>query len=310
MIFLSIITPTFNEAETIEQCIQRVSEVMSDIHNKVSYEHIILDNASTDSTVEKATYLSQSIPNVVILRNDKNLGGAKSIYRGLSFAQGQYVVPMLPADLQDPAEAILDFLRVLTPETDVIFGVRTNRQESFIMRTLRSVYYRTIRKLSHSSIPLHSGDFCLVRRDVVDSLLDTEDESPYVRGMIAQAACNPIFIEYTWGKRKAGQSKASAWVLFDLAISGLVSTSQIPARIALALGFFTSFCAIIVAVLQAVFVLLNGRSSVPGISTVIVAVFLFGGLQLFFIGLIGEYILSIQRQIKKTPKVKTRLIQE
>lgn len=310
MIKLSIITPTFNEAETVEQCITRVYDTMSRAPVEFTYEHIIIDNASTDTTVKIAFELSQSIPNLLVLRNDKNLGGAKSIYRGLSFAQGEYVIPMLPADLQDPAETILDFLKVLTPETDVVFGVRKNRQESFTMRFMRSLYYRAIRKMSQTNILLHSGDFCLVRRDIVESLLEAEDESPYVRGMIAQAASKPISVEYTWVKREAGKSKASAWVLFELAISGLVSTSQVPARIALALGFFTSFCSIILAIIQAIFVLFNGQSSIPGVPTVIVAVFLFGGLQLFFLGLIGEYVLSIQRQVKKSPNIRTFTVRE
>lgn len=305
---ITIITPTFNEAETIEVCIKKVSEVMSRIHDKYNYEHVILDNASTDNTVQIAYDLSNNIPNLVILRNDKNMGGAKSIYRGLSLAQGDYVVPMLPADLQDPVETILDFLTILTPETDVVFGVRTNRQESFVMRRFRSMYYRIIQKLSSADIPLHSGDFCLIRRDVVDTLIEMEDESPYVRGMIAQAATHPSTVEYTWVKRKAGESKASAWVLVDVAVTGLVSTSQIPARLALALGFLTSFGAFLVAFVQVVLVLIYGHSSVPGISTVIVALFLFGGLQLFFIGLIGEYVLSIHRQIKKSPRIKTNKI--
>jgi hypothetical protein len=236
------------------------------------------------------------------------MGGARSIYRGLALTRGEWVVPMLPADLQDPAESILHFLESIDESSNVVFGVRTNRKEFWAMRLLRTIYYKLIRKLSFSDIPIDSGDFCLVNRDVVESILDLKDENPYVRGLIAQAAKSPKYVEYSWGERKAGKSKATPLVLAELAISGLVSTSQIPARVALIVGFTISFFAGVSALIQALLVLFAGSSSSPGIATIIVSIFFFGGLQLFFIGLIGEYVLSIHKQVKRTPEIKTRVI--
>lgn len=307
-IFLSIVTPTYNEEETIRDCILKVESVMASAKQKINYEHIIIDNYSTDRTVEIALDMSKSRHNVVIARNDKNIGPSKTIYRGLHLTQGEWVIPMLPADLQDPAETILEFVSSIKEDTNVVFGVRKNRQEFFLMKFLRSAYYRIIRKLSFSDIPINSGDFCLIHRTVVDSLIDLEDENPYLRGLIAQAANSPISIEYTWGRRNGGKSKASPLILAELAISGLVSTSQIPARIALIIGFAISFFSGIVAFAQALIVLLSGKTATPGIATIVVAIFFFGGMQLFFTGIIGEYVLSIHRQIKKSPKIKTRLL--
>lgn len=304
-ITISIVTPTYNEEGTILECIQKVMDVMSSLKD-ITYEHIIIDNASTDGTVSLALEAADKDSHIVVARNDKNIGGTRNIYRGLSLTRGDWVVPMLPADLQDPAETIPDFIELISKDCNVIFGVRKNRQESLIMRTFRSAYYKIVRKFSSADLPLHSGEFCLISRDVVDSLLKVEDENPYVRGMIAQVAQNPKFVEYTWGKRKAGESKASPLVLAEVAISGLVSTSQIPARIALLTGFGISFSSLIWAMVQIGFVIFGGASTEAGIPTIIVAVFFFGGLQLFFTGLIGEYVLSVHRQVKRTPPINTR----
>jgi glycosyltransferase involved in cell wall biosynthesis len=307
-IFLSIVTPTYNEEETIRECILKVESVMASAKPSIAYEHIIIDNYSTDRTVEIALELSKTTRAVVIARNDKNIGPSKTIYRGLNLTQGEWVVPMLPADLQDPAETILEFISSIKEETNVVFGIRENRQEFFLMKLLRSTYYRIIRRLSFSDIPLNSGDFCLIHRTVVDSLIELQDENPYLRGLIAQAANSPQSVHYTWGRRNGGKSKASPLILAELAISGLVSTSQIPARIALIIGFAISACSGVVAFAQALIVLLSGKAATPGIATIVVAIFFFGGLQLFFTGIIGEYVLSIHRQIKKSPKIQTRLL--
>ncbi len=304
--FLSIVTPTYNEEGTILECIRKVSEIMSGLEEQVSYEHIIIDNASTDRTLDLALEAARSNPQLLIARNDRNIGGTRNIYRGLTLTKGEWVVPMLPADLQDPAETIPEFLKKVSAESNVVFGVRKNRQESFIMRTFRSFYYKVIRRFSSTDIPLHSGEFCLISRDAVESILEVQDENPYVRGLIAQIAQNPKFVEYTWGRRMAGESKASPFVLAEVAVTGLVSTSQVPARIALLSGIGISISSIIWALIQVGLVVFGNATFGAGIPTIIVAVFFFGGLQLFFTGLIGEYVLSIHRQVKKSPAVKTR----
>jgi glycosyltransferase involved in cell wall biosynthesis len=304
--FLSIVTPAYNEEGTILECIRKVSEVMSGLEKQVSYEHIIIDNASTDRTLDLALEAARSNPQLVIARNDRNIGGTRNIYRGLTLTKGEWVVPMLPADLQDPAETIPEFLKNIGDECNVVFGVRKNRQESFLMRTFRTFYYKVIRRFSSTDIPLHSGEFCLISRDAVDSILEVQDENPYVRGLIAQIAQNPKFVNYTWGKRMAGESKASPFVLAEVAVTGLVSTSQVPARIALLSGIGISIGSIIWALIQVGLVVFGNSTFGAGIPTIIVAVFFFGGLQLFFTGLIGEYVLSIHRQVKKSPAVKTR----
>jgi glycosyltransferase involved in cell wall biosynthesis len=307
-ITLSIVTPTYNEEETIEACIKAVAETMHEYDPQLLYEHIIIDNASTDSTISKALKWSSKDPRVIVALNEKNIGGTRNIYRGLSLTRGNLVVPMLPADLQDPAKVIPEFLDAIEPETNVVFGVRKNRQESLRMRALRNIYYRIIRKFAAEDLPLHSGEFCLITRTVVDALVEIKDENPYVRGLIAQSARNPKYVEYTWVERQAGMSKASPFVLAEVAITGLVSTSQIPARLALLAGFGIATLSLFWAAIQVLITVFFGRATLAGIPTIVTAIFFFGGVQLFFTGLIGEYILSIHRQIKPAPFIETKII--
>jgi len=307
-IYLSVVTPTFNEEATIEKCISAIEKVMRDYDPTIKYEHIIIDNASTDNTVSVALRLAQFNSRIRVALNDSNIGSTRNIYKGLSLTKGEWVVPMLPADLQDPAHIIPVFLQNISPESNVIFGVRKNRQEPILMRALRNIYYRIIRKFSSSNMPLHSGEFCLINRSLVEAVVEIKDENPYVRGLIAQGSKSPKYVEYVWTKREAGVSKATPSVLAEVAITGFVSTSQIPARIALMFGFVISLLSFLIAVFQGALVIFEKRSASPGIPTIIVAVFFFGGVQLLFTGLIGEYVLSMHRQIKRMPAVKTQFL--
>jgi hypothetical protein len=208
---------------------------------------------------------------------------------------------MLPADLQDPAEVIPDFYREWRAGSLIVFGQRIQRQESFIMRSLRGLYYRIIKKLASSDIPINAGEFMLIDRKVVNLLVDMHERNPYLRGLIAQVGVKSSSVNYRWGKREFGKSKATPFVLIDTAINGLVSTSRLPARIALLSGFMFSLIGIFLGVWSLSASLFSSSLIGSGIPTIIVAIFFIGGIQLFFLGLIGEYVLSIHGEIRPEP---------
>jgi len=305
LIDLTIITPTYNEEDSITRCVEAVRQMMNDKLPTLTYEHIVIDNFSTDSTVSVVEHLCEKYPDVKLLVNGRNIGATRSIYRAMGRANGDWVIPMLAADLQDPVSAISEMYLKIRPGVNVVYGVRTNRQESILMRSLRSIYYRLIRRFSESDIPLNVGDFSLINRDVARAIVDLDDQYPYVRGLIAQSAGSVEYVPYTWVKRAEGKSKSKPLVLIDVAISGMVSTTQVPARIALLVGFTTSSLGFIAGLVY-LFLTATGLSSAPpGIPTLLVAFFTFMGMQLFFLGLIGEYVLSIHRQIKREPAAPT-----
>jgi glycosyltransferase involved in cell wall biosynthesis len=298
---LSIITPCFNEEESVLNCFNSLKDVMSKYLPNVTYEHIFADNNSTDRTVEIIKSFASSDPRVKLIVNSKNIGAPRNIYRALSRAKGAAVIPMLPADLQDPAEVIPEFYREWKAGAFIVFGQRIKRQEHIFMRGLRGTYYRIIKKFASSEIPINAGEFMLIDRKVVDLLVDMRENNPYLRGLIAQVGVKSSFVNYQWGKREFGKSKATPFVLIDTAINGLVSTSRLPARIALLAGFLFSLIGILLAFWSLVASLFSNILIGSGIPTIIVAIFFIGGVQLFFLGLIGEYVLSIHGEIRPEP---------
>jgi glycosyltransferase involved in cell wall biosynthesis len=298
---LTIITPCFNEEDSVQICADRVRDVMARELPKVSYEHIFSDNASVDGTLEILKDIARRDKKVKVVVNSRNVGPFRNIYRAMSKSSGRAIVPMLPADLQDPVEVIPEFYREWEAGTLVVFGVRTNRQESFLMRTLRAIYYRMIRRFADGQIPINSGEFMLIDRKIAENLLVLKDHYPYIRGLVAQSTDNWKSVKYTWVKREKGKSKSNPLALIDQAINGLISTSRVPARLALLGGFAFSGFGILAGIWSLIANLILGSGVSHGIPTLIVALFIFGGIQLFFLGLIGEYVLSIHAQVRQQP---------
>lgn len=302
-IALSIITPCYNEELSVETCANAVRSLMERELPNIEYEHIFADNASTDSTFEKLRVISQGDLRVKVIQNSRNIGALRNIYNALKSAAGEAVIPMLPADLQDPVEIIPKFYEEWLKGNLIVFGLRTLRREGLRMRLLRGLHYRVIAKFAEGNIPINAGEFMLVDRKIIESVIEVDDQFPYVRGLVAQTGAKSTSVPYTWEKRTAGKSKASLLVMIDQSINALVSTSKLPARFVLIIGFFISFAGIILAFI-AIFFTVIGRGNIShGIPTVIVGLFFFGGLQLFFLGLIGEYVLSIHAQVRRNPRV-------
>ena len=303
-VFLTIITPTYNEVESIGNCISTVRETLQNYSGVMVYEHLIIDNNSTDSTAEVVAEAAASDKRVRLIVNSRNIGASRSIFRALSKVRGKWVVPMLPADMQDPVHVIPQFLDLIKDgQTQVVYGIRTNRREHVLMRILRSLYYRSVRKFASIELQLNAGEFALLSSGVVDAIVQTNDQYPYVRGLISQTGAKFKTVDYVWEQRKEGKSKASPLVLIDLAVNGLVSTSHIPARVVLIFGFALSFLGTFAGLLYLIATIFFGFSVGTGIPTLIIALFFFSGIQLFFLGLIGEYVLSIHRQVKLEPSV-------
>jgi glycosyltransferase involved in cell wall biosynthesis len=298
---ISVITPCFNEAENVEICALELRRVMSQELPGYDYEHIFADNASTDTTLLKLRALAAEDSRLRVISNSRNVGPFRNMWNAMKSANGDAVIPLLPADLQDPPSVIPELVKNWELGFLVTYGVRANRQESFIMRLARGAYYRIIKKFASAAIPLNSGEFLLADKRVVDSVLAVDDQYPYIRGLIAQTGVRSTSVPYTWVKRQRGKSKNNFISLIDQAINGFVSTSRVPARFALLGGFFMSFFGVGFAAITAIRVITSDVYVPIGIPTIIVGIFLLGGVQLLFLGIIGEYILSIHGQVRRVP---------
>jgi glycosyltransferase involved in cell wall biosynthesis len=298
---ISVITPCFNEEDNVEVCASELRKVMFEKLPMYEYEHIFADNASTDATLQRLRALAAQDSRIRVISNSRNVGPFRNMWNAMKSATGDAVIPLLPADLQDPPSVIPELVRNWDQGFLVTYGVRANREESLIMRLARGTYYRIIKKFASAVIPLNSGEFLLADKRVIDSVLKVDDQYPYIRGLIAQTGVKSASVSYTWVKRQRGKSKNNFISLIDQAINGFVSTSRVPARLALLGGFILSLLGVAYALFTAFLALTSEASTPVGIPTIIVGIFLLGGIQLLFLGLIGEYILSIHGQVRRVP---------
>jgi polyisoprenyl-phosphate glycosyltransferase len=300
---ISVVCAAWNEKENIVECCDEIRRVMETLP-EYDFELIVCDNDSTDGTLELLREIAEHDKRVKVIANSRNFGAARSAFNGLVATRGDAVIFAISADLQDPPSLIPEFVKKWKEGYQVIYGVRAHREESFFLTGMRKLYYRLIQRVADFSVPVDVGDFQLLDKKVVDALRRFEDYYPYTRGLIAQAGFKSIGINYTQVARKRGTAKGKFFLLLDMGLNGLISFTNLPMRICMLAGLFIASLSILFAFLQLLLLLFVTRSpSPPGIPTLIVALFFFSGVQLFFLGVLGEYISAIHFQVRKRPLV-------
>jgi len=304
---ISVVTPTYNESLNVEECYRAVKRVFEEQLPDYDYEHIFADNASPDGTAAILRRLADSDPRVKVIVNARNFGPFRSNFNALRYAKGDAVLVQLAADLQDPPELIPQFVAKWREGYEVVYGIRAKRQESLTLRSIRKLYYRLVARLADVHIPVDAGEFQLVDKRVIAELLAIDDYYPYIRGMIADLGFRSTGIPFEWKRRQRGISSNNLYRLIDQGLNGFVSFTNIPLRLATFCGFALSAVTLLYAFVQLVLnVLFYRRFSAPGIATLIVALFFFGGVQMFFIGILGEYINAIHSQVRRKGRVVER----
>jgi glycosyltransferase involved in cell wall biosynthesis len=288
--------------ESIQDCINAINGLMKSKLPNLTYEHIIIDNNSTDETVKVVKEHCAKDRNVKLLVNSRNVGASKNIYLGLKESSGNVVIPMYAADLQDPVDVIYDFYTEWRKGFLVVFGVREDRKENFLLKSLRTLYYKIIQKLASSYIPVNAGEFMLVDRRVLEPILVTNDYQPYIRGMIANSGVKSSEIKYFMNARKKGKSKASLITLIDVALNGFIGTSRISARLILLCGFIFASLGILIGIFNAITNFATQITNDIILSPEGTLILIVGGIQMFFIGIIGEYVLSIHGNVRRDPE--------
>jgi len=302
---ISVISPCFNEQDNIRACRDAVAAIFRDQLADYDYEHIFADNASTDNSLAALRAIAAEDPHVKVIVNARNYGPFRSSFNALKATRGDAVLVMLPVDLQDPPELIPDFVREWEAGYKIVYGQRQQREEGFILRSVRKLYYRLVSRFANIQIPIDTAEFQLIDRQVADAVLRFQDHYPYIRGMIANVGFRDRAkaIPYTWRARARGKSKNRFFHLLDQGLNGIVSFTNLPLRLAVILGFGLAVLSLIYAVVQLVINIILHGAAPPGIATLIVAVFFFSGVQLMFIGVLGEYVSSIHAQVRTGPIV-------
>jgi len=304
---ISIITPCFNEEQNIRDAYNAVRDVFEKELPHYKREHIFCDNDSADATLAILREIAAGDPSVKVIVNARNFGPLRNTFNGVMASSGDAVLLSLPVDLQDPPDLLPRFIALWEQGNEIVYGIRATREEGWLMRAVRNMYYRLLTNFSEVVVPPRVGDFQLVDRRVIDAMRQVRDGYPFLRMMTFECGGRSVGVPYTWRARKKGLSKNSAAALFDQGMNGIVSFTTAPIRLSLFVGF-------IIASLSMAYALLNVGISLavrrqlaePGIMTLIVALFFFGGVQLFFLGVIGEYILAIYGQVREKPVVFER----
>jgi len=297
---ISVVSPCFNEERNVRDCYLAVKAVFDRDLKGYEREHIFCDNCSSDATVAVLREIARKDKRVKVIVNSRNFGAFRSMFNGLMRSTGDAVLVMLAVDLQDPPSLLPAFVKRWKEGYKVVYGIRQNRKESLLMRSARSLFYRLVKVSANFSIPTDVGEFQLIDRQVVDALGHYQDYFPYIRGMIANVGFKSVGIGYDWGVRRHGKSTANLFHLYDQAVNGLISFTNLPMRISVLTGTLLASGSIVVALASAALAVFYPQSQVPkGVVTLIVAVFFFSGIQLLFIGIIGEYIAAIHAQVRQ-----------
>ena len=304
---ISIVTPCYNEELNIRDCRDAVRKLFDNELKGYRREHIFCDNASTDDSSAILRAIAAEDPAVRVILNARNFGPLRNTFNGVMAATGDAVLLFLPADMQDPPELLPEFVKLWEQGYEIVYGIRATREEGWLMRNFRDAYYRLLIRFSEIKIPPGVGDFQLVDRRVVDAMHHVKDNYPFLRMMTFECGGRSIGVPYHWRSRAKGVSKNRITALIDQGLNGLVSFTTAPLRLSLYMGFILATLSILFSVVNLVIGLVRfQRIAEPGIMTLIVAFFFFGGVQLFFLGVIGEYILAIYGQVRERPVVFER----
>ncbi|MGI6856922.1 glycosyltransferase family 2 protein [Mesorhizobium sp. 1B3] len=303
---ISIVTPFYNEEDSIVDCVESIRAIFSSELSEYDYEHIFCDNCSTDGTLSILKKIASEDPRVKIIVNSRNFGILKNTYNGVLATSGDAILLFLPVDLQDPPELLPELLRYWRDGYEVVYGMRAQREEHLILKSARKLYYRLLSRLTYVNYPPDAGDFQLVDRKVLDAMRRIDDAQPFMRLMTFDVGFRSKGVKYTWRARKHGKSRNQLSHMFGQGLNGIISFSGAPVRIALLCGFAISALSVVYAFAVMVLTLTGHVATISGVPTIIAALFFFGGVQLFFLGLIGEYIVAIFNQVRKKPLVIER----
>jgi glycosyltransferase involved in cell wall biosynthesis len=300
---ISVIIPCYNEAPVIRETYRRLGETLSGVAN-AEYELIFIDNGSTDGTREIMAELQAGDARVRALLLSRNFGHQMSVTAGLENAAGDVLV-IIDADLQDPPEVILEMLEHWRAGYQVAYGTRIEREgETRFKLWTAKLFYRLMNRLSETQIPLDTGDFRLIDRQVADALLRMPESHRFLRGMVSWVGFKQIAVPYKRAPRLAGESKYPLFDLIRFAADGVVSFSFVPLRLAIWFGFL-SICFAFVGIVFALVYRLFGSNTdahfVRGWASLFVAILFLGGVQLVFLGVIGEYLGRIYTEVKRRP---------
>ena len=298
---ISIVSGCYNEAGNVEELVARVAKVMASLP-QYDYEQIIIDNASTDGTQEILRKLATGNPLLKIILNARNFGHIRSPFHGMMQGAGDAVVYMA-SDLQEPPELIPDFVKKWEEGAKAVVAIKDSSDESPLFFAVRRLYYRLVEGLAETKTIQNFTGFGLYDRVIMEYCRGLKDPYPYFRGLIAEVGLPVERVSYHQPLRTRGFTKNNLYTLYDMAMLGITNFSKVPLRLAAMLGFAMALLSLLVALVYFVYKLVFWYSLPVGTAPLVIGLFFFASVQLFFIGILGEYIGAIHTQVLKRPLV-------
>ncbi len=297
---ITILTPCYNEEDNIDELCTRIHDVMSAL--PYDYEHLFIDNCSTDSTVEIIKNKAAQDKRIKLIVNTRNFGHIRSSYYALLQTKGDACIGIV-SDLQDPPEIIVEFVKKWEDGYKIVLAVKLESEEPSIINWMRNIYYNIISKISEVPLVSNATGAGLFDRAVIDVLRTINDPYPYFRGLISEIGFPIATVPFKQPRRRRGVTKNNFYSLYDIAMLGITNHSKVPLRLMAMSGFLLSILSLITALFFLVYKLLYWDSFQLGTAPILIGIFFFGAIQAFFIGVLGEYIGSIHTQVRHMPLV-------
>lgn len=304
MKLISVVCPCYNEQDNVEPLYEAVRAIFARLP-QYRYEHIFIDNASKDRTADKLRALALRDRNVKVILNTRNFGHIRSPMHAIMQARGDAVIGMA-SDFQDPPELIPEFLAKWEEGYKIVLGVKEASEESGLFYAIRGRYYRTLARISDTDIVQQATGFGLYDRVVVDAMKRINDPYPFFRGLLAEIGYEVARIPFRQPLRRRGVTSQNFYTLYDIAFLGIVNHSKVPLRLATMIGFATGALSLFVALGYLLYKLLFWQEFSLGVAPLVIGLFFLSSVQLFFVGIVGEYIGSIYTQVRNHPHVFER----
>lgn len=299
---ITIMTPCYNEEENVEEIYRQVKYEFEKLSDKYDYEHLFIDNCSTDNTRGILRELASKDKNVKCIFNAANFGAIRSPYYALCQSEGNAVIYIV-ADLQEPPQLIPEMLEKWEDGHKIVACVNNKRKENPLVFHARKMFYKLLKKMSDTSLIENYNGFGLYDQSFIKILRTIKDPYPYLRGLVAEYGNNIATIQFVKPNRLRGKSSYNFYRLYDFAMLGFVNYSKVPLRMACFTGFLVGAMSLIVALIYFIYKLLYWDSFQLGSAPLVVGLFFIASVQLFFLGIVGEYVGGILTQVKDRPLV-------
>jgi len=298
---ISIVTPTFNEIENIEELVISIKNEMSSL-KKYEYEHIVIDNNSQDGTQELLKKIAKTNKKLKIILNTKNFGHIRSPFYGMQQTNGDAVI-LMSSDFQDPINLISKYISSWENGHKVILGKKISSDEFFLINWIRKIFYLSLKKIAKTKLSTNTTGAGLYDKSIIKIFKNLKEPYPYIRGLISEFYEEIEYIDFHQPKRKKGKTKNNIYTLYDIGILGIIKHSTFPLRIMVFLGFLSSIISLTSAFIYLIYKLLYWSSFDVGVGPIIIGMFFLFSVTILMLGIIGEYIITILNFSQNLPLV-------